>query len=302
MTLVIILGILVLIAVITIYSFREELFQSDWEVGQSLSISVPSEAEELHDYLSDCVEETVEEPVLILGQQGGYVYMPEDPIGEGEHNTFSNALEIFEDTDFVTAYWYYMAANGVAQDQVPTLETMEEQLEQYVDENLAGCATDFEIFEEYNATVGDIATEVEIESEEVFFTVYYPVKIVLDDFEYEFEAFYESVDVPLGTMYEQAVEIMETENEELVLEELTYDMFVLYEDIPLSWSDFECEEETWDFEEVEDDLKEILMQNFFAVKIVGTDYSILEENDEGYFELNLMDSSSEFSANVWYLE
>ncbi len=301
-TLLIILGIVIVSLVVLFFAFKDDLLQSDWETARSLSLSVPEEAEELHDYLGECVRETIEEPVLLAGQQGGYVEIPDDPIGDGEHNTFSNALEIFEGSDFETAYWFYVAANGVSQDQMPALELVEEQMESFVNSNLAECADDFEIFQEHNASVGEIRTEVEIEDEKVLFTVYYPVEIALDEFNFEFEAFYESVDVPLGKMYESAVEIMETENEEAVFEELTYDMMVLYDELPLSWSDFECDEETWSVEEVEDDLKEIIMQNFFAFKVRGTDYVLSEESDEDYFEFNMLDTpADDLSVNVWYL-
>src|SRR3989344_5705534 len=73
------------------------------------------------------------------------------------------------------------------------------------------------------------------------------------------DAFYVSQNVPLGNLYRAAAEIMETENTEFVLEELSYDALVLYpEDVPLSWAEFSCDQRNWEVEEVENNLKDIL--------------------------------------------
>jgi len=300
MTILIILGIVIIASVVTVYTFRERIFASQFDRERAEALSVPEEAEELHDYLSDCVQEVVTDPVLIMGLQGGYVDIPEDPIGEGAHNPFSNALEIFPDTDFETAYWFYVAANGLPQSQVPTIEDMELELETYVNEHLTECANDAEMYESFNASVGDVFTEVTIEDDEIQYVVEYPVEIVIDDFIFTFEKFYQTVDVPLGSMYESAVEIMDTENEEFFLEELTYDTFVLYDELPGSWTDFECDQETWVLEDVEEDFQEIIMHNMLAIKIEGTEYSINTESDEKYFEWDALKSGTDYRANVMH--
>jgi hypothetical protein len=300
LTLLIILGLVIVASVIMIIVFRDNLFSSEWETQRALSLSVPDEAEELHDYVAECVRATIEEPVLEMGLKGGFLAIPDDPIGRGTHNPLSNSLEIFPDTDFETAYWYYKSANGVSKDQVPTIEEMQTELAEYVNNNLAGCTDDSDVFDDNNATVGEIYTEVEILNDEVRFVVDYPITISLDDFQFDFEKFYESVDVPLGEMYDSANEIMDEENENFWLEELTYDMFVLYDEVPLSDQEFNCEQEVWEIEEVEEDLKEIIMQNLLAVKIVGTEYDLSEPNDEAYFEWDALKSNTDFSANVYY--
>ncbi len=302
MTLLIILGIIVVASVILIYTFRANIFGSEWETQQALSLSVPDEAEELHSYIGECIEEVVEEPVRRMGQQGGYLDIPSDTIGRGDHNPFSNSLEIFPGTDFETVYWFYIAANGVQQSQIPDLETMEEVLGEYVNNNLAECLDDTEIYEENNATVGSVQTEVEILNDEVRFTVNYPVTIELDDFSFEFESFYQEVDMPLGEMLETAIEIMNEENENFYLEELTVDMLVLYDEVPFSWTEFDCDQEAWSEEEVESSLKEIIMNNILAIKVSGSDYYQSEESDEDYFEWDALSGANDYNINLLYSE
>lgn len=293
MTLLIILGLLLVGSASIVYVYRDQIFLSQWERERADTLSVPQEAAELHDQISGCVEELAGDAVTLLGQQGGYIDLPADPIGEGAHNPFSNSLEIFPASDFQTAYWFYEAANGVEHSQVPSLEAMEAGLALYMDENLAACANDFELFSGYNATAGLVSTEVEILESEVLFIVYYPVHIAVDDFLFDFDAFYVSQDVPLGSLYTAATEIMDTENEEFVLEELTYDILVLHEDTPLQWTDFDCEQETWNVEEVQEALQEYVSENVGAIKVQDTSYVRVGEDDAGYFEWDLLDAGSD---------
>jgi len=301
LTLLIILGFLLVSSAGLVYYYRDQIFLSQWERERTDSLSVPEEAEELHQEISSCVDDLAADAVSLLGQQGGYIRIPEDPIGEGSHNIFSNSLEIFPASDFQTAYWFYETANGIERSQVPNVESMEGELAGYMNNNLAQCANNFGLFSSYNATVGIVSTQVEILEDEVLFTVYYPIHIAVDDFLFDFDAFYVSEEVPLGSLYDAATEIMDKENEDFVLEDLSYDALVLYDEVPLSWTEFDCERKTWDVDEVEMNLKNILAENILAVKVRGTDYEIHTESDTDYFEWNMLESAPEStSVNMMY--
>jgi hypothetical protein len=299
-TILIILGLVILSSIIMVYMFREKIFLSEFERQKAESLQVPQQAAELHDYIGDCVQEVIQEPINLIGQQGGYITLPNDPIGQGMHNQFSNSLEIFPGTDFETAYWFYEAANGVPRFQAPAKVDMELQIADYINQHLPLCADDQEIFERYNAEVGEVFAEVEILDDEVQVIVDYPVTVELEEYDFNFDSFYESIDVPLGSMFDSAVEIMNEENENYYLEELTYDMFVLNENLPLSWSEVDCDRETWEVAQVEDDLKNTIFQNLLAVKLRKTDYEIKEETDKNYFEWSALKKSTDYRANLLY--
>jgi hypothetical protein len=299
-TILIILGLVILVTVITVLVFKDRIFVSEFDKQAALSLQVPEQASELHDYLSECVQEVVEEPVNLVGQQGGYVNLPDDPIGQGGHNAFSNTLEIFPGTDFETAYWFYEAANGVPHIDIPTKTNIEDEIAEYVNSNVAACASNSTIFETHNASVGEIFTEVEILDDRVQVVVDYPVTINIDDFTFDFESFYQTVDSPLGEMHDAAVEIIEEENENFYLEELTYDIFVLYDDIPLSDSGLECETQEWEVEEIENSLKDKILNNILAVKVKKTSYEQTEDTDQKYFEWDALKTSADLRANLLY--
>ncbi|MFH1971886.1 MAG: hypothetical protein ABIJ18_00225 [archaeon] len=300
-TIFIIIGIVVLFVVVGLLIFREQLFMNEWERAQAQALLIPDEAQEIHTYVSSCIEDVTLEPLVLIGLQGGYINIPDDPIPSSGQNTFSNNLQMFDGGDLRTAYWFYEAANGVEKEQIPTKEEMEQEIADYVNENLARCVDEDDVLlNQYNVDAGEIFTEVEILDDSVHFIVNYPLHIEVDEFSFDYPAFYIEQEVPLGKMYDSAVEVMNSENEDFVFEELTYDMIVLYEDIPDSWTDFECEKKEWDLEEVEEEFKKVLLNNILAVKIKGTSYSTNTASDKGYFELDLIDNNVNYNANVLY--
>ena len=117
---------------------------------------------------------------------------------------------------------------------------------------------------------------------------------------FKFENFYIAQDVPLGRMYDAATQIMDEENENFYLEELSYDSLTLYEEVPLSWTEFDCERETWDVEEVKSSLQEILVNNMFAVKMKGTDYEVNNDAEKNYFEWSALNENyGDYNVNVY---
>lgn len=303
LTLFVVLGILLVSSAALLYYYRDQIFLSEWQREQAQSLVVPQEAEELHTEISNCVASVAHDGMTLLGQQGGYIVLPEDPIGKGSYNTFSNSLEILPDSDFQTAYWFYQAANGVDHSQVPTIEDMQNQLATYMDEHLAPCANNYDLFTQYNATASEISTDVQILDDKVLFTVHYPVHIALYDFTFDLDSFYVSEDVPLGSLYHAATDIMNKENSDYVFEDVSYDSLVLYQDkVPLSWADLSCDQKTWNVNDVETNLKNILAENILALKARGTNYKVSDSTDKNYFEKDLIDSSipDTTSVNFFY--
>src|SRR3989338_11550346 len=107
LTLLIILGLLLVSSAGLVYYYKDQIFLSQWERERAESLVIPSEVEELHDQIGNCVSSLASIGVTLLGQQGGYITLPEDPLGDGSHNPFSNSLEIFPQSDFKTVYWFY---------------------------------------------------------------------------------------------------------------------------------------------------------------------------------------------------
>lgn len=290
-TLFIILGIIIVILITLLVIFREDIFEPGL-------ITVPQQAQDVQTYMVSCMEDVTEEPLTLIGLQGGYITVPDDPIPDMPLNQFSNALEILPDSGFKTTYWFYEAANGVQHNQQPTKEEIEQELANYVTSNLIRCSEDFDYYIENGLILADdINTEVEILDNSVIFYIDYPLKMETDDFEYTFSEFVIQQDVPLGEMYDLASEIYETENEDFFLEEFTYDIMVIYDDIPVSGVEFDCERETWQVEEVKQSLMSRLSDNIpmLAIKNSNTD-----QNENYYLWDALQSFATDKSVDIRY--
>ena len=88
-TIFIIIGLVIVLVVAGLIIFRQELFVSQWEKEQAESLIVPEQAEEIHTHVYTCVEEVVGNGLDLLGAQGGYINLPEDPIPAYGQNIFS---------------------------------------------------------------------------------------------------------------------------------------------------------------------------------------------------------------------
>jgi len=178
-----------------------------------------------------------------------------------------------------TAYWFYVAPNGLQKSSIPTIEQMETELANYVNKNLVKCIENFTLFEMYNITIEKISTEAKIKKEGVIFTVDLPVHIDVNGFSFTIPRFYTEVNAGLGKLYEIAKEIMDKENEDFFLEEKTIDILAVYSDIPFSETDFACSPKIWTKSNVAEALKRALETNIQFIKIKGTAF----EPRERYF-------------------
>ncbi|NCN22546.1 hypothetical protein GW934_03595, partial [Candidatus Falkowbacteria bacterium] len=135
-TVFIILGIVVLVAIALVFMFRSELVSQDFE-SEMNSIIVPQQLVPVKQYFDACLIDVAEEGIMVLGEQGGYIKIPEDITPRFDNNIYSNSLELSKGSD--VAYWFYESANGIEEEQIPTKKDMELQLEEYISNNFQRC-------------------------------------------------------------------------------------------------------------------------------------------------------------------
>lgn len=296
----IILGIILVIAIFSIYKAKDYIIKTQWELERQRTATVPSQAQDIKIYIDSCIKEIAEEGVIIMGMQGGYINLPEDPIPATPANPFSNTLSIFQRGNLRVAYWYYKTANGIDKSQLPTVEQMENELASYINENLDSCINSFRDFPTYNISAATPTTQAEIEDDEIFLTVTYPIRMEYKDFGFEFDKFYEKIEVPLGELYDISKQIFEQENQDYYLEEKTIDMMVLYDEIPFSGTEFECGTKIWSKTNVIKGFKEVISKNVPFIQIKGTDYTLAEPS-HSYFEWNALDKEyKDVTINTLY--
>lgn len=297
-TLFVILGIIIAASVVLVYVFRAEVLKSTWEREREKAALVPPQALLIKNHIDGCVKQTGEEAVKILGSQAGYIDIPADIVARGVANPFSNSLSLGGGAE--VPYWFYQSAAGVLKENIPTKREMKLAIEKYVDEHLSDCIN-FEQFGEqgYLITAGRAISQVEIEDEQVLVSVDYPVEIEIRDFKFELSKFYEKVDYALGRLYNLALKVLKTEDDEKFLENKTLDMMIVYDEIPYSGVDFECSPRSWKRSEVERDFKNIVESNIPYIKIKDTDY-ILSDQAHRYYEVDADANAEDINVNFLY--
>lgn len=295
-TVFVVLGILAVTAIVLLIAYRQDIFASDFEQARETALVVPEKAQEVQSLVQKCIEQVSEQGLTILGTQGGYINLPSDTLVTPAH-PFSTSLPIFENSDLKTAYWFYVAPNGVQKNGIPTLKQMETDLAEYVRQNLGSCVQNFTMFETYNVTAGPIAVDLSINPRSVLVTADFPLKIDLYGFEYEVTRFYAEVNSRVGEMYAVGKEIMQKENADLYLEDKTIDLLSVYEDIPYSRTEITCSPRLWTKSKVLSAIKSAAANNMQFIKVKGTETS---SSDKYFLWDALQKSHSGITAGFRY--
>ena len=295
----VIIGIILLAAAIASFTFRSSLFQSQWEREVAGAELLPPHAQKIKELIEGCMRETMIKGANLLGSRGGYMTLPEDTLPVSPLNLFSNKLDLFNDGNTLVAYWFYEAANGIPKTAVPSKQNMEIELAVYMDRNLVSCIKDFAQLkrEGYDIIHQTPQSTVSIKDAQIQAKITFPVTFSFKGTTATLRQFYGSIDHTLGNMYSIAVSIMNAENEQTFLENITIDMLSVYEEIPFSGIDFECSPKTWKRTDVEQNIKSILSMNIPFVRVKEGGYAV-QENIYKSFEVdikkNMKDVSSTF--------
>jgi hypothetical protein len=295
----IILGVVIVILVAMGIYYRGYIVQSLSSLGIVSGVKVPAAFQEVNSYVETCIKDVSEDGIRLLGSQAGYLSIPDDNIPAGPANPFSNRLVIFNGGNMEVPYWYYIAANNIPVNAAPSVSSMETNLGDYIDSNLDNCLANFSGFDKFKITPMAHKTSVTIEKDVVIVDVSFPINAKLDQSEYNFKKFTLDIDAALGKLYSMALQIQDSENTDYFLEDKTYDVLVLNEEIPLSETDFSCSPKVWSKAKVSTDLKRLLSYNIPNIKVKGTEYDLADGHK--YFEWSALETSySGTRANLMY--
>jgi hypothetical protein len=276
-TVYIILGLVVLIALVAIFSLRNYIIKNEFEREQE-KIQVVEEFKPVKNYLDSCIQSIALQGSDLMGLQGGYINIPEDNLPVNPVIPFSNKLDIFGNSRLVVPYWFYETANGIQKQQVPTLQEMQIQLADYINSNLNNCLNNFTAFEGYQINdFRSLSTSVEIGDNQIFVRMLTNIVINYKDSQADFDKFLVSVNSPLGKLYKTGKDILNKENSDSFFEQKTIDMLVLYDQVPYSGASLTCSPRTWFVENVKKDLKTIIRANIEA----------MNPSNQGYFNFDV---------------
>lgn len=276
-TLFVIIAILIVSAAgITYYIISQTT--SALNVEQKIISSVPEKLRPAESNFMSCLKQKAQDSLNILGSQAGYINLPEeDPASD--YMPFSNTL------DFVglqIPYWWYVSGNNLQKNQVPSLEFMKKEIEDYMDENVDDCRARFGLSDYELSVEGLPETTAKIEDNYVGFEISYPVKIISGTASATVQKHSFALSVPLGKIYQTARQIMDKENKDYFIEQRTIDSMFLYPEIPSTSVNFECSPRIWTKTAVIESSKKVITNNIPFLKIKGTNYA----KSDKYFEID----------------
>ncbi|MDP7141003.1 MAG: hypothetical protein QF506_01445 [Candidatus Woesearchaeota archaeon] len=287
-----ILGLVILLSVGVVLYFRQAALEEPELVEPRL---MP-----VKNFVEDCVYLTGEQGIRKIGSTGGFITIPL----EVETNPYSY-LSIAPGGGFKLPYWYYRGRNSA-----PPLSqgenSIQEQIDSYVKDNLKGCLDGFKSFEN-DFTVkekGDIDSEIIIGEEDVRINIFYPLTITDKENKEVSKVSRFSVRLPvkLKKIYELASRVMETENSEMFLENITIDLMAMNPNIPFTGMDFNCEDSRWHVQDIKDELQNVLYYNIPRIRVYNTDYFPFLRDEEVYEELKSYSAEDVYNGDIPDLE
>ena len=239
-------------------------------------VSVPIELEPVYDLYLSCLEDTTKEGIALLGEQGGYIEVPEFEPGSS-FMPFSNQLDFLGQG---VPYWLYISGNNLLKEQVPSKSFMENELSNYIEER-----SDFCNFDEYIAGGFDIyvdkgAANVIINDLDVEVNVGSSITIFKGDVSAKVDSHEIQVNSKLGKFFSLAIEVYNHEKSELFLEKYALDVMRLY--APVDGVEVTCAPKIFVEEEIKQEIREGLSANIPTLKI-GSDYYELSDESRKYF-------------------
>lgn len=293
-----IIGFIIAVLVVTVYAFREEVLSIIFGKEQAATIIVPDQARNIKQFTESCLQSITKEGLTISGQQGGYIDIPVEDDIRGIENPLSNSLALFVTQGPYIPYWFYESSNGIAKLQQPTLQMIEQELDSYIENKLAGCLNNYETFtnQGFSITQAKPNAIVKINNEEVLVTLKYPITLQKDNFQFTFTAFTSQIPSLFGSLYKAASEIFSEEQSSYFLEKFTLDLLPVYDEIPNSGVDANCQPKTWSRQRSLDALAKIIATNTQSITIEDTIYN----KQNKHFIYQALSSNSPASAAFHY--
>ncbi len=241
-TIFIIIGIVILFAFAGIMYFMQTFTKESILTSADPVISdLPQAFQPISSYTEGCIEQIGERGLILLGEQGGYIYP--DLMGKYSTDDTTNADGINLEP-LKIPYWHYNinenTENTVTFSSLkPKLYydedkemSIEAQLSRYVEENLEECLIDYSAFIDQGFEVEFLSDVKEVKTtigdETVNFLLNMPLKLNLDGAEQDVEQFYVKAPIRLKHYYDVASEITNVQSEHRILERQTLNLISTY--------------------------------------------------------------------------
>jgi hypothetical protein len=250
-TVFIIVGILMLFAFAAIMYFTQtKVTQEISDEAEPTLAQVPAEFQPLRSYTENCMQQIGKRGLLILGQQGGYIYPDLAGKFSASDPTEADGIDL---EPIKVPYWHYNTEKNKA-DKVmysslapklyvkdDAVMSIEAQLARFVKERLDNCLDNYAPFTQqgyeldFSGQVEDKKVKVQVGEKNVIFTLNMPLSAKKGEAETEFTQFYVKIPLQLKHYYEIANLITATEQNFSFLEKHGLELIAVYSKVDPSY-------------------------------------------------------------------
>ena len=282
-TIFIILGLVILLAAGLLFLFRSQIME--FRPGEV----TPTEKGRVENFITACMADISEEALFLVGQQGGYVEVPQEIAKDAAQSLKTSPLNS-------VPYW----AEGT-RTRIPSLEKIKQDLDYYMQKNLRDCLLEMNAFQESYDLVeqGPLIADTQIVDNKVLFNVNWNLEIRNKAGETisELNQFQVESAVKLKQLHDTAQAIVEEEMRSFKLEDITQDLLSVGNDnVPLMGVELNCQRKEWDVQSVKESFQEMLRLNLRQLKVDGTKYAEFSDDYPYYQNHYLWNVISDFSA------
>ncbi len=232
--------------------------------GESNSYTNEKEFSGVFSYYESCISQYTETGLSVAASQGGKI--EQEPYLPGSNYApFGNALVV---SGVSASYWLSVSGSGVIEENVPTEQGIENELNSYVSSRLSDCNFDrfrsqgLEIVIEGNDVKSTIAPDG------ILVKVSSILSVSNENSSASRDEFQVSVESSFGSLFEDAQEIYQKEQKDLFLENYSYDVLRLY--APVDGVEVQCAPKTWVARDVITDLQTGLKENLATLSFGKT--------------------------------
>jgi len=210
---------------------------------------LPVEFQPLRAFINNCAYQVAVEGLDIIGKQGGYISLTDRNLN---HESFvlrptpteSDAVFFTADSDLKIPYWWYLKSSNTCKgncqfsskkpDLRDTDNSIEKQLERYIDLRIKDCVGDFESFTDQGYIITEneeLKTDVVIASKDVVVSVNYPLTVERQDRKLDIDQFVVNVPVNLEKVYDLAARVSNLEIEHRFIEKHVMNLIAAFSGI-----------------------------------------------------------------------
>lgn len=244
-TLFMIVGLIIIIGGVIFFSLTKKTKEAEPEI-KIVQEQTPVEFDPIRKYANDCAYSVGVEGLRIIGKQGGYMSFTNKTLNKEafvitQNPTETDAVSFASDSDLKIPYWWHLkSANNCKGDckfasKRPELRqaenSIEKQLERYIDLRFKECLNDFEPFAEQGFKVtekGKIKSDVVIGSDDVVVVVNYHINAEHQESSSDIRQFLVRIPVNLNKIYELATKITNLEIKHRYLEKHILNLLVAF--------------------------------------------------------------------------